>query len=728
MIQRKRRAPRSIASFCRLVTASVASAAPTGGIGVTALALLATLALPAALSAQDAPGGPGAIPTWTKASKDGVGTSVTPQSKVWFTLEGGILTEVYYPRVDQADVKSLEFAVSDGTHVWIESRDMRHAIERIDDHALLFRQISTGPAGRFSITKTYATDPRTNTLLVDVTFSGPPGDALYVLYHPALKNSGYGDTGSTRDGALVASKEDVASALVASGGFTESSSGFEGVDDGYTDLLVHHRITWKYTKADSGNVVQVARIAQPRHFTLALGFGATPEAALTSARSSLGRGFAAVRADYAHGWATYLKGLRTVAAPYEKEFQLAAMVVRAHEDKTYPGAIVASLSIPWGYSVQSNEPNAVGYHLVWARDLYEAATSLMVAGDSATARRSLHWLLDVQQKSDGSFPQNSWLDGKPHWTSQQMDEQSYPLILAWQLGVTDHDTWEKHLRPEAEYVMAHGPATQQERWEEVGGYSPSTIAAEIAGLVCASAIARSNGAADDAQRYLATADDWASHVETWMVTKTGHLGAGLGPGGYYMRIDNNQNPDDGYVLDVHNGGGKWDERDVVDQGFLELVRLGIRPADNPVVERSLKVIDRTIRVETPNGPDFRRYNHDGYGETYFGGPWQGEGVGRLWPIFAGERGEYEVALGADPTPYLQAMLHFANDGGMIPEQVWDRAKPSYGDFTFGQGTGSATPLVWSMAQFMRLAVDAGEKRIVEQPAVVARHFLGTGGG
>ncbi len=674
---------------------------------------------PATLLAQDAPGGPGEVPTWTRASKDGIGTSLTTQSKVWFTLEGGILTEVYYPRVDQADVRGLEFAVSDGTHVWIESRDMRHTIERIDGHALLFRQTSTDPAESFTITKTYATDPEHNTLLIDVTFSGPAGDTLYVLYHPALKNSGYGDTGSTQDGALVAHKADVASALVASDGFGETSSGFDGVNDGYTDLLVHHRMTWTYARADSGNVVQVARVAHPEHFTLALGFGETPSAALASAHASLGRGFDAVREQYAQGWHHYLNRLVRVDAPYEKEFELAAMVVRAHEDKTYPGAIIASMSIPWGYSVSSAKPNVGGYHLVWARDLYEAASSLMVAGDSATARRALRWLLDVQQKPDGSFPQNSWLDGKPYWTSQQMDEQAYPLILAWQLGVTDSATWVDHLRPEANYVVANGPATQQERWEEVGGYSPSTIAAEIAGLVCASSIARTNGDTALAQKYLDTADDWAGHVETWMVTTTGHLSSR----GYYMRIDNNRDPNDGYLLDVHNGGGTWDERDVVDQGFLEMVRLGIRPAGNAIIENSLKVIDATIRVETPNGPDFRRYNHDGYGETYFGGPWQGEGIGRLWPIFAGERGEYEVAASGDPTPYLQAMLRFANDGGMIPEQVWDRAKPTYGDFVFGHGTGSATPLVWSMAQFMRLAVDAREKRIVEQPGIVAEHFL-----
>ena len=675
------------------------------------------------LPAQTAPGGPGELPSWTPASKDGIGTSLTTQSKVWFTLGGGILTEVYYPRVDVADTRGLEFAVQDGSRLLIESRDMRHAIERVDPRALVFRQTSRDATGRISITKTYVTDPDRNTLLMDVRFTAPAGAALYVLYHPALGNTGYGDTGSSEPGALEAQEGNIASALMASTGFTHMSSGFAGVNDGYRDLLLHHRLTLTYARADSGNVVQVAQVTRPAHFTLALGFGTSTDEARTAAQGSLARGFASARAAYARGWSTYLSSLRHVQPAYQAEFDLAAMVVRAHEDKTYRGAIIASMSIPWGLAVASDKPNVGGYHLVWARDLYEAATSLMVAGDSATATRALRYLFDVQQKPDGSFPQNSWLDGRPYWPGQQMDENSYPIVLAWQLGVTDSATWQKHIRPAAEYVMAHGPATQQERWEEVGGYSPSTIAAEIAGLVCASTIAKTNGATADAQRYLQTADDWASHLESWMVTTTGHLGGARAARGYYLRIDDNRDPNDGYKLDVHNGGGTWDERDVVDQGFIELVRLGIRPATDSIIENSLVIIDSTIRVQTPNGPAFHRYNHDGYGETWFGGPWLGEGVGRLWPIFAGERGEYEVARGADPAVYLQAMLHFANAGGMIPEQVWDRPNPGNSDFAFGSGTGSATPLVWSMGQFMRLAVDAQEKRVVEQPAIVAEHFL-----
>lgn len=679
------------------------------------------LSLAACVHAQEAPNGPGMLPTWTAGSKEAVGTATSVESKVWFTLQGGILTEVYYPRLDTAEVRTLEFAVSDGKRVWVESKDMVHALERVEADVLLYRQTSRDREGKFKLTKTYVTDPERDALLMDVSFSGPAGYSLYVLFDPALKNSGYGDTGLSEGDALVTHKGDVAAALIGKPGFVEMSSGFAGTSDGYTDLLLHHALTEKYAKAETGNVLQAAKLPSGGDVVLALGFGKDAEAAVETARKSLSREFAAVRAEYVAGWKEYVRGLRHVDSKYERMFELAAMVLKAHEDKTYRGAMIASMSVPWGFAVKASEPTVGGYHLVWARDLYEVATGLLAAGDRAAAERALNYLLTVQQKPDGSFPQNSWLDGKAYWTALQMDEVSYPLILAWQLGRTDEETWTKHLRREAEFVVAHGPATEEERWEEVPGYSPSTMAAEIAGLVCAADIARKNGAAEDAQRYMRVADEWSGNLEKWLVTTTGHLAK---PGtAYYMRINDTTDPNDGGKLDVHNGGGVWDKRDVVDAGFLELVRLGIRPANDPIIANSVQVIDGTIRTETPNGPGFRRYNHDGYGETYFGGPWLGAGVGRLWPIFTGERGEYEIARGQNAERYLAAMEQFANAGGMIPEQVWDQADPTESGFVFGSGTGSATPLAWSMAQFLRLVVCEEEKRIVEMPSIVAEHFV-----
>jgi glucoamylase len=687
----------------------------------SAVAILFAVVVPQADAGNLAPGAPGAMPTWTSGGKDAVGTATSTDSHVWFTLQGGILTEVYYPRLDTADVRSLEFAVTDGKTLWLESKDLQHSIEQAEENALLYRQTSSDPAGHFRIVKTYVTDPRRDTLLIDVNFTGGSQYGLYLLYDPSLQNSGYGDTGSIENGALITEKPGMAAALISSDGFRRATVGFAGRSDGYTDLLLHHTLEWSYPRAENGNVIHAAQIVQSR-FTLALGFGVSVDAALGNARSSLRRGFPDVKAEYVQAWSDYAATLLPVDHRYRRQFRLAAMVLKAHEDKTYRGAMIASMSVPWGFAVKADAPGVGGYHLIWARDLYEIATGLLAAGDRAPAERALGYLFNVQQRPDGSFPQNSWLDGRPYWTALQMDEVSYPIILASQLGKTDADTWQHHVRPAAEFIAGHGPATQEERWEEVSGYSPATIAAEIAALICAADSARKNAALEDAARYSQLADSWAGNLENWLVTRTGHLG-GSSSMGYYIRIDNNTDPNDGYRLDVRNGGGTWDERDVVDAGFLELVRLGIRPPDDPVIAHSVEVVDATIRVETPNGPSFRRYNHDGYGETFFGGPWLGEGVGRVWPVFTGERGEYEIARGHDPSPYIEGMMHFANAGGMIPEQVWDQADATPSHFVFGAGTGSATPLAWSMAQFLRLVVCAQEKRVVEQPSIVADHFL-----
>jgi hypothetical protein len=136
-------------------------------------------------------------------------------------------------------------------------------------------------------------------------------------------------------------------------------------------------------------------------------------------------------------------------------------------------------------------------------------------------------------------------------------------------------------------------------------------------------------------------------------------------------------------------------------------------------------------VDTPNGPCWYRYNGDGYGEGESGAPWSTapDTTGRLWPILTGERAEYELRAGTTdgdlaPETLLRTMAAFANEGNMIPEQVWDREDPTGYGWRFGEGTGSATPLSWSMAQFIRLAwgIDAGEP--VETPRVVRSRYAG----
>ncbi len=138
--------------------------------------------------------------------------------------------------------------------------------------------------------------------------------------------------------------------------------------------------------------------------------------------------------------------------------------------------------------------------------------------------------------------------------------------------------------------------------------------------------------------------------------------------------------------------------------------------------KSLAVVDKVIKVDTPNGATWYRYNHDGYGEKADGKGYDGTGIGRLWILFAGERGEYELANGRNAHPYLETMQKMANAGGMLAEQVWDRSDSPRPWLKFGQGTGSATPLAWTNAQFIRLAIAIQEDKLPETPAVVRAHF------
>jgi glucoamylase len=370
-------------------------------------------------------------------------------------------------------------------------------------------------------------------------------------------------------------------------------------------------------------------------------------------------------------------------ARHQKQFNVAAMVLKGLEDKTYRGAVIASPSVPWGGGPNADEATISGYHAVWSRDLYHVATAFIALGDVATAKRLLDYLFRVQQKPDGSFPRNTWVDGRVIGDGLQMDQVALPLVLAYQLGRADRMTWQKHVKPAADFIVRHGPKTDQDRWEEKSGYFPATVAAQIAGLVCAASIARINGDAETAQIYLRTADDWARNVE---------------------------------LIDKAR----------VDAGFLELVRLGVKPARDKDIIEALAVVDKTIRVTTPAGEAWYRYNNDTYGETPSGGDFDGRnGVGRLWTLLTGERGEYEIAAGdlVAARRRLETMSRFTNDGMMLPEQVWDRSDSPSPGFRFGEGTGSATPLAWSMAQFIRLAINLKRGRNLETPAVVAQRYL-----
>jgi glucoamylase len=765
------------------------------GLAVLALALLAGAAagsqVGAAKSSGQAPGAPGEKAVWTEADKDGFGTSTTTDSKAWYTLDDGRLTEIYYPDLGTPSVRDLQFIVSDGkTFAELETDATTREVQLVDERALVYRQINT-KTGKYRITKTYITDPDRPTVLVDVTFESLTGKPyqLYALYDPSLDNGGDEDSGVVRDAALVATDGDVASALVTSPDLGRRSTGYKGTSDGWQDLMNDYRMDWNYRSSPGGNVVQTARLPVDglgnRDATLSLGFADSEDGAIQGARASIAAGFDQKQEQYQTGWHDYLAPpLKSPPASAGSPglmgttYNVSVMTLAAHEDKTYRGAYIASPSMPWvwgtGLDSRGVDDTSGAYHLVWSRDLYQIATALFAAGDEAGAKRALTYLFETQQKPDGSFPQNSYVDGSQRWENVQLDEVALPIVLAWQLGQTDqsiYSEFSEDVQQAADYIVAHGPATPQERWENQGGWSPATIAAEIAGLVCAAEIARESGAEALATSYENTADNWQQNIEEWTVTTNGPLADHP----YYLRITKSpgDNPADSDVPPDPNapttysigdsGPSQIDPRLVVDTSYLELVRLGVKPADDPNIVQTLEVVDseaivgpfptppnepqkRGLRVDTPNGTFWHRFNFDGYGEQRDGGPWDigfptcdtlpdiclnnQKTLGRAWPIFAGERGEYDLAAGGSAAAgsaaeRLASIARTGNDGYMLPEQVWDENPPSgQPRFPRSEGTFSATPLAWTHAQYIRLAWSIDEGEPVEQPDIVAERYAG----
>ncbi len=283
----------------------------------------------------------------------------------------------------------------------------------------------------------------------------------------------------------------------------------------------------------------------------------------------------------------------------------------------------------------------------------------------------------------------------------------------------------------ARFLIQHGPVTQQDRWEEVGGYSPSTLAACIAALTCAAGFARRAGDEGSAGFVEEYADFLESRLESWTVTTEGTLVPGVPR--HFVRIRpasvDDPIPEEGADLgrvrlpNLPPGSPTdFPASDVVDGGFLDLVRFGVRAASDPLVLDSLRVVDQVLRVDTPDGPVWRRYNHDGYGTRDDGGAYDGWGTGRAWPLLTGERGHYELAAGRDPAPYLRAMERFSTPTGLLPEQVWDRADRPSLHLRLGGPTESAVPLVWAHAEYVKLLRSAAEGRVYDQPPEVVQRY------
>ncbi|MCL5013021.1 MAG: glycoside hydrolase family 15 protein [Firmicutes bacterium] len=721
-------------------------------IAVGAVFLLpAPLLLAASATPAPVPSRP-ATPYWTVGRNDAVVTARDTVSKVWADIVHGSIGESYYPTINVADSRTIEFIVVHNGHA-VPVSAMTHRYSLVSHKALAVNIVNTPASKAYQLDETIFTNPHANSIVMEYHIkirSGSLNDYhLYLFSNPHLNNLGTDNTGLTAQiqnhTVLEARNGTVSSAIVSNPSFIKTSNGYLNSNDGLTQLLSTGHLT-SYTQA-TGNIGQTGEIPLSRGADrqasgeVVIAYGNQIPTAVQTAMSTLGHPAQSLLGKFVAQWHHYLAPLyhpHGLSAGLLNQYWLSLMTIKAAEDKTSVGAMAASLSTPWGESVPATTSSVTGYHMVWVRDAYQMASALLAAGDRRTASQILHWFFSVDQYSNGNFPQNSFANGTPFWIGQELDQDGFPVILAYQLGQDGPGTYKQHIEPALNYILAHGPWTQLDRWEESSGFSPNTMAVDIAALALGAQIARQDGHPSQAQVYQAVARHWLNHLQSWTVTTNGPLSSRP----YFVRIStapNANNPSN--TITIANGGSTYPQNAIVDQGFLSLVRLGlISPAD-PVVIHSLSVIDHTIRVQTPNGPGFHRYNHDRYGNYANGAPYNGSGYGGLWPVLGGERGEYDLAAhlqgvqsAHSPLYYLQTMKNMAYGLGMIPEQVWpfstaiprspagtNPATASIG-LKPGVATGSAAPLNWAMAQYVRLAIDISKNQLVDQPRILHKEF------
>jgi glucoamylase len=665
-------------------------------------------------------------------------------SRIWYTISHGILNEIYYPTIDRPQTRDMEFLITDGsTFVHEEKRDLARTFEYIDGCSSAVRLTNSDHQGRYKIIKDIIADPHHPVVLTRVRIEGNESllqrMKVYALLAPHLDVGGAGNSGMVLDLsgklALVAAKNGISLVMAANCGFSRASCGFAGRSDGWQDLMENFQMDWQFGSAMDGNIALTGEIDVNLHreFVIAISFGEGHHSALTTALGSVTTPFEQNLKRFNEQWhrATTPVALKAAAQDAGRLLQISQNVILSHEDKYYSGAFIASASIPWGQ--HKGDDDVGGYHLVWTRDMVQSATALLACGRVDTARRALVYLA-CTQKPDGSFAQNFWINGTPYWKGIQLDEVAFPLILAWRLwkidGLGDFDVF-PFVERAAAFLTRHAPVTQQERWEEAAGYSPSTLAAVISSLICAADIVRDNGAAEFAL-FLEQQADWIeSHLEEWTVTDKGELMPGVPR--HYMRIRPpvggdpyaTSDSEEGILRINNRGPGEqfdFEARNVVDGGFLELVRYGVRQANDPLIIDSIKVIDHVLKVETQVGPCWRRYNHDGYGQRHDGGPYLGWGQGRAWPLLTGERGHYELAAGGDVKPYIRALEGFSSRGGMLPEQIWDAPDMPEMGLLLGKPTGAAMPLVWAHAEYVKLLRSVTDGQVFDRISVVAERY------
>ena len=669
-----------------------------------------------------APGSPGIMATWTSSAKDLVGTGLG-QGRVWFTIGYGILNEVYWPSNSTPQIRDLGFIVA-GEGFWSE-------IKRVHNYSL-----STPASGLllptiihehelYRLELEVVADPVRDALLIRYQLDGE-GLKLYPLIAPHLDGDGDNNTGCVTAQGLLAEKNNQCLFLAADQGFTRRSVGYVGTSDGWQDFNQHQRMTWEYSQAGPGNIAMMGELTGESG-TLALAFASNPEGAITLANSTLVAGFAEARRQYVHHWAEWHKNVcfpqRTpLPETLSDAIKTSISVLKTHEGRTFPGAMVASLSTPWGDAHQ--DPG--GYHLVWPRDSVEVGFALLAYGLIEEVRALLAYLITIQQP-DGHWMQNNYADGRPYWEGIQLDEVALPVLFAAKLheeGLLGdmHSAVVKMVQKALTYIAHHGPSSPQDRWEENAGINPFTLSACIAALVAG---AESGLVGEGDRQYaLSLADDWNGRLESWVYVHDSELDREHSISGHYIRLNPAYHSARyGHVTLRNRNEETIKTRTLLGMEYLCMVRFGLREATDSRIRDTTHLIDKLLRVNLPAGPYYYRYNEDGYGEHDDGRAFDGSGNGRLWPLLSGERGHYAVASGEEVQPYIDAMLASASVGGMLPEQIWDQADIPERGLKKGRPSGSAMPLNWAHAELVKLIYAKESGRPIERLDVVYQRYV-----
>jgi glucoamylase len=690
------------------------------------------------IGVEDAPGAPGIFPNWCNGNKQAVGTTLGP-SRVWFTIGQGILNEVYYPRIDIPQIRDLGFIVSDGKEFWVEIKRLEQCVVEYESAGIpAVKIIHTHP--RFTFTQRIVPEPNRDVILIEISLTGSSSLHPYVLLAPHLGGTGYDNTAEVVNyrnrKMLRAEQGPFGLALVAvnknqQDAFDKCSAGYSGTSDGWQDFNKNDSMQWQYRQAGPGNVALTASL--PKQATLALGFATSADAAATLAVSALLQPFEVVWQQQIDHWRTWhnhchpldkIDKNKSLSDDLYQQIKTSAMVLRTHQDQTFRGALVASLSIPWG-EIGEERP---GYHLVWPRDLVESAGALLALGSEIEAREILRYLIATQLE-DGSWYQNQWLGGTPYWTGVQLDQIAFPVLLAGTLadrgalnGINVTDMVTRALS----FIAINGPASPQDRWEENSGINTFTLSVCIAALVSGAQFLQISAEAF----VLELADYWNERLESWTTVSTTELAKRFGVSGYYIRVTPLSTfSDDASLSRIQPIKNRKQDPELtiaeqVGVDFLQLVRYGLRDPNEPMIRDTLTLVDGMLRVELPQGPCWYRYTGDGYGEHSGGEPFDGTGQGRVWPLLTGERGHYELVKGNDALPYLRTMAAMTGGAGMFPEQVWDSPDLAKYKLYRGKPTGSAMPLAWAHAEFIKLAYSILEEYPIDRPEMVWARYRG----